>query len=603
MSNDSKPENGVVMNEPRTLCELLEESVRSHHNPKLLNSKIAGKWKSFSSDQVYEMVKHIALGLHSLGIVPGDHIALCADSSAYWTISDLGIIHAGAADVPLYVTQSVHQIEFILNNSESKGIFVGSRELYERIKDAIPRSQCKLVVSISDEKFDPSVIGWSELLEMGKKVAVNEPSLFDDMKRVPKEDDLATVIYTSGTTGEPKGVMLSHMNLVSNAVDCASLFTFEPPDQVALSYLPPSHVFERMMLYLYIHVGLQIFYAESVENLPQNLIEVRPYSMTTVPRMLEKAFEKAQTVVESLPRHKRFVFKWAIGLALQFNTEKKMPLGYRVKHALASVLVYKNLREAFGGRIRYIISGGAALSPDLARIFCAAGLTVLQGYGLTETSPVISVNRLDRNRIGSVGPVIPNVSVKISGDGEILVDGPNVMLGYYRNAAATFTSSYASWFKTGDVGHLDKDGFLFVTDRKKDLLKTSGGKYVAPQEIEAILSKSVHVDNAIVIGDQRKFAAALIFPNWDALKAFAEKNDIAYASNSELLEDSQVKALYQEVVDKANESLSQWETIKKFAVLDGELTVEADYMTPTLKMKRRNVENRYKDLIETFYKE
>ncbi len=591
------------MNEPRTLCELLERSVRSLPNPKLLNSKIGGEWKSFSSDQVYETVKHIALGLRSLGIVPGDHVALCADSSAYWTMSDLGIIHAGAADVPLYVTQAVHQIEFILNNSESKGIFVGSKALYERMKDVIPRTQCKLVVSISGEKFDEGVIVWSELLEMGRKVATAEPGLFDEMKTVIKETDIATIIYTSGTTGEPKGVILSHMNIVTNAVDCASLFTFNPPDQVALTYLPPSHVFERMMLYLYIHVGPQIFYAESVDKLPQNLLEVRPQSMTTVPRMLEKAFEKAQTVVESLPRHKRSIFKWAIGLALQFDTEKKMPLGYRLKHAVASALVYKNLREAFGGRIDYIISGGAPLSADLVRIFCAAGLRVLQGYGLTETAPVISVNRIGRNRIGSVGPVIPNVSVKIAGDGEILVDGPNVMQGYYRNAAATFASSYASWFRTGDIGYLDKDGFLFVTDRKKDLLKTSGGKYIAPQEVEALLSKSVYVDKAIVIGDQRKFASALIFPNWEALKVFADKNGVAYSSNSDLVEKLQVKELYQEVIDRANETLSQWESIKKFAVLDGELTIEADYMTPTLKMKRRNVENRYRDLIEGFYNE
>lgn len=609
----SRQDSGVEIDRPSTLCELLEKSVDSFHNPRMLNYKVSGKWEAFSSEQVYEVVKCIALGLHSLGVGKDDKVAIYADSSPYWTMSDLGVIHAGAADVPLYVTQAVHHIEFILSNSESKGIFIGSRKLFERIKEALAKTQCKFIVSISGEKFDlPSdnpdsscieVIDWNELIERGRSIAHQENDLFDELRRAAKEDDLATIIYTSGTTGEPKGVMLSHGNLVTNAVDCAEVFSFNPIHDVALSYLPPSHVFERMILYHYIHVGIQIFFAESVDSLPKDLIEVRPHLMTTVPRMLEKAFEKAQTVVENLPWYKRFVFKWAISLALQFNAEKKMPLDYRIKHLFASILVYKDLRKAFGGRFRFIISGGAPLSPDLATIFCAAGLTILQGYGLTETSPVISVNRLERNRIGSVGPVIPNVSVKIAADGEILVDGPNVMMGYYKNASSTFAAFYASWFKTGDIGHIDKDGFLFVTDRKKDLFKTSGGKYIAPQGIEAVLAKNVYVEKAIVIGDKRKFASALIFPNWDALKNYALKNQISYKSNAELIEDKRIKELFEKVVEEANKELSHWETIKKFAVLDGELTIEEDYLTPTLKMKRRNVENRYQELIESFYQE
>ncbi|HUI28754.1 MAG TPA: long-chain fatty acid--CoA ligase [Candidatus Acidoferrales bacterium] len=605
--------SGVKMDRPLTLCELLEKSVKRFHNPQTLNCKIGGEWKSFSSDCVHETVKYISLGLHSLGIVRGDHVALYADSSAYWTMSDLGIIHTGAADVPLYVTQAVHQIEFILNNSESKGIFVGSKKLFERAKDAIRKSCCKFVISISDEKLDLlqdgedgcgiEFITWNELLEKGRAAASVNPEFFDKMKNFVKEDDLATIIYTSGTTGEPKGVMLSHENLVSNAVDCAEIFTFHPLDDIALSYLPPSHVFERMILYHYIDVGIRIFFADSIENLPQNLVEVKPNLMTTVPRMLEKAFEKAQAVVENLPWYKRFVFRWAINLALRFDVEKKMTFAYKMKHMFASLLVYKNLRRAFGGRIRFIISGGAPLSPDLARIFSAAGLTILQGYGLTETSPVIAVNRLERNRIGSVGPIIPNVSVKIAADGEILVDGPNVMMGYYKDAALTFAAFYASWFRTGDIGYIDKDGFLFVTDRKKDLFKTSGGKYIAPQVIEAALAENVYVEKAIVIGEHRKFASALIFPNWDALKNFAHKNQIRFNSNRELAENEKVNELYQSVIDEMNKNLSQWETIKRFAVLDGELTIEEDYLTPTLKMKRRNVENRYRELIDSFYQE
>ncbi len=591
------------MNAPRTLCELLEISVESYRNPRMLNSKIGGQWKPFSSDHVFETIKYVALGLNSLGIGPGDHVALFADSSAYWTMADLAIVHTGAADIPIYVTQALNQLEFILKDSGAKGIFVGSRKLYERARDAIAGSDCRFIVCMSEGRFADDAVTWDEVVEKGRKAESESPAKFDQLRRSVKEEDLATVIYTSGTTGEPKGVMLSHRNLVSNAVDCASLFVFHPTEDVVLSYLPPSHVFERMMLYLYVYVGDCVYYAESIEALPQNLLEVRPHRMTTVPRMLEKAFEKAQHVVESLPWYKRSVFKWAIDLALKFDTEKKMSLGYRLKRVVASRLVYKNLREAFGGRVDYIISGGAALRQDLARIFCAAGVTVLQGYGLTETSPVISVNRLDRNRIGSVGPLIPNVCAKISGDGEILVDGPNVMSGYYRNAAATSATFNGSWFKTGDIGYLDKDGFLFVTDRKKDLLKTSGGKFIAPQEIESLLAHSLYVDKAIVVGDQRKFASALIFPNMDALRGFAGKNRIAYASPAELITKPEIKSLYDGIVEGVNKQLSHWETIKKYAILDDELTIEADYLTPTLKMKRRNVESRYKNIIEEFYKE
>ncbi len=591
------------MNAPRTLCELLEISVETFRNTRMLNSKIGEQWKAFSSDRVYETAKHLALGLQSLGISPGDHVALYAESSAYWTMADFGILFAGAADIPIYVTQALPQVDFILKNSEAKGIFVGSRSLYERARDTISASACRFVICMTEGRYGDNTLTWDELLEKGRKLELDDPKSAETIGSKVNEDDLATVIYTSGTTGEPKGVMLSHGNLISNVVDCASLFTFHPTEDVVLTYLPPTHVFERMMLYLYVYSGECIYYAESIEALPQNLLEVRPHSMTTVPRMLEKAFEKAQHVVERLPWYKRFVFKWAIDLALQFETDRTMPFKYRVKRSFASLLVYKDLRHAFGGRVRYIISGGAALRPDLARIFCAAGITILQGYGLTETAPVISVNRLGRNRIGSVGPPIPNVAVKIAGDGEILVDGPNVMMGYYRNAAATSQTYNASWFRTGDIGYMDKDGFLYVTDRKKDLLKTSGGKFIAPQEIESLLSHSIYVDKAIVVGDKRKFASALIFPELIALRSFAEKNGILYASTAELLSNPQVISLYEKIVADVNEKLSHWETIKRYAVLDDELTVEDDFLTPTLKMKRRNVENRYRELIEKFYDE
>jgi long-chain acyl-CoA synthetase len=594
-----------AMNEIRTLIELFEFGVKTYRNPKLLNYKSSdGVWKSIPAEEVQKRVRNIALGLHSLGINYADKVALLSESRPEWTMTDLGILSLGAIDVPIYTTQSLPQVEFILTNSESKLIFISTKHLYERVLPVLEKVGLADKVIVFEKEAPASGVMTLEQLEaIGAELNSENPSLYDELKSRIKPDDVATIIYTSGTTGEPKGVMLTHSNLVSNAITCASLFTWNAPDEVALSYLPLSHVFERMIIYLYLYIGIQIWYAESIEKLAENLIEVKPTVMTTVPRFLEKAEERMLAQVQTMPPLKRKIFNWAMEIARQYDPEKKFPLSYRIKHKIADILVYKKLRERFGGRFRFIVSGGAALRPDLARIFTAAGIPVLQGYGLTETSPVISVNRLERNRIGSVGPIIPGVCVKISAEGEILVDGPNVMKGYYKNEKATLEAFEGTWFKTGDIGYIDKDGFLFITDRKKDLIKTSGGKFVAPQVIENLLSASVYVDKAVVIGEGRKFASALIFPNFETLKQFAKENGIEFSNNEELVNHPKVQQLYQSIIDDVNKHLSQWETIKKFAVVPDVLTIEADYLTPTLKVKRRNVEKRYADLIESFYKE
>lgn len=593
------------MTQFQNLVELFEFGVKTYRNPKLLNYKSAeGVWKSLSADEVARRVKNIALGLYSLGIRFGDKVALLSESRPEWTMTDLGILSLGAIDVPIYTTQSLPQVEFIITNSESKLIFISTKQLYERILPVLEKlGFTDKVITFEKEPPAPGVMTLEQLESIGEKLNNENPSLYDDLKSKVKPDDLATIIYTSGTTGEPKGVMLTHSNLISNATTCASLFSWNADKEVALTYLPLSHIFERMIIYLYLYIGIQIWYAESIDKLADNLIEVKPTVMTTVPRFLEKAEERMLAQVQKMSPLKRKLFNWAMDIARQFDPEKKFPLSYRIKHKIADILVYKKLRERFGGRFRFIVSGGAALRPDLARIFTAAGIPVLQGYGLTETSPVISVNRLERNRIGSVGPVIPGVAVKIAEDGEIWVDGPNVMKGYYKNEEATQRAFYCTWFKTGDIGYIDKDGFLFITDRKKDLIKTSGGKFIAPQLIENLLSSSVYVDKAVVIGEGRKFASALIFPNFEALKQFAQENNITYSNNSELLNHPKVQELYQKIVDEINSKLAHWETIKKFAVIDGVLTIDEDYLTPTLKVKRRNVEARYRDLIDSFYKE
>ncbi|CUU01813.1 long-chain acyl-CoA synthetase, partial [Candidatus Kryptobacter tengchongensis] len=469
----------------QNLAELFEFGVKTYRNPKLLNYKSQGVWKSISADEAFNRVKNIALGLYSLGIRFGDKIALLSESRPEWTLTDLGIISIGAIDVPIYTTQSLPQVEFIITNSESKLIFISTKQLYERILPVLEKlGFTDKVITFEKEPPAPGVMTLEQLESIGEKLNNENPSLYDELKSKVKPDDLATIIYTSGTTGEPKGVMLTHSNLISNATTCASLFSWNADKEVALTYLPLSHIFERMIIYLYLYIGIQIWYAESIDKLADNLIEVKPTVMTTVPRFLEKAEERMLAQVQKMSSLKRKLFNWAMDIARQFDPEKKFPLSYRIKHKIADILVYKKLRERFGGRFRFIVSGGAALRPDLARIFTAAGIPVLQGYGLTETSPVISVNRLERNRIGSVGPVIPGVAVKIAEDGEIWVDGPNVMKGYYKNEEATQRAFYCTWFKTGDIGYIDKDGFLFITDRKKDLIKTSGGKFIAKIDVD-----------------------------------------------------------------------------------------------------------------------
>ncbi len=585
-----------------TLIELHDHTIKNHQHDELLNAKRGDTWQSVSTDEFAQGVRSTALGLYNLGIKRGDTIAYVGQSSPEWSIIDMAILNCGAIGVPIYTTQSVNQVEFILKNSEAKAIFIGSEELYTRLKYAIDAADVKIVIGFYEAVGD-SPHNLTSVQKEGEKVNTDNPDLYQQLRGDAKPDEIATIIYTSGTTGDPKGVMLTHSNLVSNVTGCLSMFEFYGKDDVALTYLPPSHIFERMILYLYQYCGIQIWYAESIEKLADNLKEVKPMIMTTVPRMLEKVFERVNAMVETLPGPRKAIFKWAIKVAKQFDTEGNNSFFYNMKYKVANALVYKKLRAGFGGRIRILVAGGAALNPELGRIFTAAGMPVLQGYGLTETSPVISVNRLEKNRMGSIGEIIPRVEVKIAEDGEILVKGPNVMKGYYKNEEATKEVFYDKWFKTGDIGYIDKDGFLFITDRKKDFIKTSGGKYIAPQLIEQQLARSRYIEQAVIVGDKRKFASALIFPGWEALRAFAEGRNIQYNNDEELINHPEVRKIYDSVVEEVNKTLAQWETIKKYEVIPGILTVDDDQLTPTLKVRRRHIENRYNDLIEEFYKE
>ncbi len=590
-----------MASEIATLIDLHNHTIQNCRHDKLLNTKRGDKWESFSTDEFASRVRRLALALHSLGIKNRDTVAYVGQSSSEWTIIDMAILNCGAIGIPIYTTQSVNQVEFILKNSGAKAIFVGAEELYTRLKDAIDAAGVKLVIGFF-EKVGDSPHNLISLLQEGAEIDNENPELFQQIRDRIEPDDVATIIYTSGTTGDPKGVMLTHSNLVSNVAACLRIFDFYGKDDVMLTYLPPSHIFERMILYVYQYSGVQIYYAESIEKLADNLKEVKPMVMTTVPRMLEKVFERVNAMVETLPAPRKTIFKWAIKVAKQFDTEGNNSAVYMIKYKIANALVFKKLRLGFGGRIRMLVAGGAALNPELGRIFTAAGMPVLQGYGLTETSPVISVNRLGRNRMGSIGEIIPGVEVKIAEDGEILVRGPNVMKGYYKNEKATKEVFYDGWFRTGDIGYIDKDGFLYITDRKKDFIKTSGGKYIAPQLIEQRLARSKYIEQAIVVGDKRKFASALLFPNWEALRAFAEGRHIKYSTDEELLTHPDVRKIYDDVINGVNKTLAQWETIKKYEIIPGILTIDNDQLTPTLKVRRRNIEQRYSDLIEEFYK-
>jgi long-chain acyl-CoA synthetase len=470
----------------------------------------------------------------------------------------------------------------------------------------------KLRAIISFDRFeanDARVIHFGELLRRGREADQAEPCLYETLRRGVKTGDLATLIYTSGTTGEPKGVMLTHRNIVSNVLANCQMLPVEE-DDVVLSFLPLSHIFERTSMYLYLYRRATTHYAENVDRVAQNIAEVRPYFMTSVPRLFEKVYAKTIERAEAAGKLKASIAHWAINVAKQWaalaSRGQRVGFPLSLKHKLAVKLVFSKWRAAMGGRIRFFISGGAPLSSELAHIFYGAGIPILQGYGMTECSPVITANTPTVNRLGSVGKAIPGVTLKIAADGEVLCSGPNVMLGYYHKPEATaetleLDAEGRVWLRTGDIGHLDEDGFLFITDRKKDLIKTSGGKYIAPQPIENAIKRSRFVNQVVVIGDQRKFPAALIVPQMDALSSYAALKGIAYTDPAELLHHPQIINLIERQVDKFTSDLAQFEKIKAIALLDHELTIEGGELTPTLKVKRRAVAEKHRALIDRLY--
>lgn len=593
--------------EPKTLADVFHTARENFNQPNALNYKKDGRWHPISSSEMIETAEFIAAGLRSLGVSKGDRVAILAANSPQWTLVDAGCQFAGVIDVPIYTTLSPESVRYIIDDSESKILFIENRKEFDRISDALENAPSIERVVFFDSDSGPLEHSSSldDLLRLGR-----DSFKPDDSKRIKdsiRPTDIATLIYTSGTTGEPKGVMLTHSNIVSNVIDAGERYALSA-DDVALSVLPLSHIFERSAMYLYLLNGMAVHYAESIEKVPENLAEVRPTILVGVPRIFEKVYARAKLKASQSGGVKEKIFDWAIDQASQHCLARETGQGLSgwpsIKYRIADRLVFTQLRQFFGGRLRFCITGGAALPNDIYLIFTGAGIPIMQGYGLTETSPVLTSNTPTASRLGSVGKPIRNAKIRIAEDGEIEAFGPGIMIGYYRKEQATSEAfSSDGWFRTGDIGKLDGDGFLFITDRKKELFKTSAGKYIAPSPIEQMIRSSRFVNQAVLVGNERKYAAALVVPNFDQLASYAKLKGLQLSSPREFCENPRIIDLIERQVAAATSSLARFETVKKIALLENELSVEGGELTPTLKIKRRVVEEKYKSQIASLYKE
>lgn len=596
----------LTEDEPTTLVELFERVARVHRKSDTLNYKRDGKWHSISADEMLQRARYIALGLYSLGVRKGDRVALLSDSCVEWVLADQGCMLAGAIPVPIYPTLSPAQIAYIINDCRARALFISTTAKLEEIKSALHDSPslAHFIVFHDCRKASTDFLNLEDLENRSHALNEQQPHLVNDLARASKPDDLATIIYTSGTTGEPKGVMLTHSNMVSNVIDSSNHLEFGEKD-LALSVLPLSHSFERQAMNMYLHHGMSVYFG-ALETLGEYLREVHPTVLVGVPRIYEKILARVLDRAAAKGKWNAALVSWAIEIgrrrARLLAEHGAVRPWLSLRHTLADVLVFEKLRKAMGGRIRILVSGGAALSNDVALAFLGAGLPIVQGYGLTETSPVITAGQLHDNRIGTAGKPIRNVEVRIAADGEIETRGPHVMRGYWRKpeeTRAVFTDD--GWFRTGDIGSLDRDGYLTITDRKKELLKTSGGKYIAPQPVEQLIKGSRFVNQVAVVGNGRKFPAALIVPDWEQLKAYAAFKGLNLTTREEFCRDARIMDLFERQIAARTENLAQFEKIKRVALIDHEFTVENGELTPTLKVKRRVIDEKYREVIDRLY--
>jgi len=593
---------------PGTLTKLFFDAVSKFNRPDALQVKVAGAYRPISHSEVAERVRHAARGLSSLGVRRGDRVAILSENRPEWAIADFACLTAGLTDVPIYPTLPADQIAYILKDSGAVAIFVSSKTQAEKIREI--RSQVPSLKSVIAFDDIPGLTNMS-IAELEKRGAEGETSLsiatYREDALTVKPDDLATLIYTSGTTGEPKGVMLTHDNIYSNVEASRKAIPFEGRD-VGLSFLPLSHIFERMAgHYMMFATGTSIAYAESIDTVPINMQDVRPTLVLSVPRLYEKMYARILETALTGGFLKKKIFFWARGVAERWANEKlsgKEPGGLLAKqYGIAQKLVFSKLKARTGGRLRYFVSGGAPLSPEINKFFYAAGLEILEGYGLTETSPVITVNTPENFRIGTVGKPIDGVEVKIAADGEILTRGPHVMKGYYNKPEATREAIEPDgWFHTGDIGEL-RDGFLAITDRKKDIIVTAGGKNIAPQPLENKVKTNKYVAQAVMLGDKRKFPSMLIVPNFDQLEKWAMKRNIIWTDRAQLLRMPTIQAKMEKEVNKELAGAAPFEVPKKIGLLEHDFSIEKGELTPTLKVKRRAIDKHYKALIDSLYDE
>lgn len=587
--------------EPTTILAVISEGINRNKTGIYSAVKRNGEWFETSLDDFKQMVQDLALGLYELGVRKGDKVSLHAENSTEWAVIDQAVLSLGAALVPIYTTQPGEQIKYILENSEAKVHFVSTDEIFSETKPLIKQVEnVKAIISIfgSEHKKLKTL---DSVLEMGHKKGEEEPNLFEKLKNDVRPDDLATLIYTSGTTGVPKGVMLSHNNIASNVLAAKEIFPFNPDDYEdpkVISYLPLAHMFERTASYIYANIGVPPYYIEEVEQIKEDFAAIKPIYMVTVPRLLEKIVTGIKVKGQEFSGIKKQLYYWAVKLAENYDPENP-PAKWKWK--IADKLVYAKIRELFGNMMVGFNVGGAALSPNIARFINGIGIYCGLGYGLTETSPVLSGPPVGELRIGSSGKAITDVELKIAEDGEILAKGPCIMQGYYKMPEKTEeVIDEDGWFYTGDIGHLDEDGWLFVTDRKKSLFKLSTGKYVAPQPIENALVNSGFIEQAVVVGNGHKFCAALLVPNWENMKKRFETTGHSFPSENITTNEYVIKRIQKEV-DKVNEELSKWEKVKKFKLLEDQFTIEEGEITPTLKIKRNVIYKKYGDIIDSIY--
>ena len=582
------------------LFDFLDYQLKNHPREDAFVTKENGKWVKTSTQDFKTQVDQFSRGLINLDVQPNDKVALIShNNQTKWDISDLGVLQVGAQDVPIYPTISAEDYAYILNHAEVKLVIVSNKEIYEKVKSI--QDQVPTLKDIFSFEEIEGVRNWKEILELGKEESLQEE--VEKRKEAVQPDDLATLIYTSGTTGKPKGVMLSHRN-IAKVVTSASKSIPPLPDQArTISFLPTCHIFERIIHYLYVYKGFGIYFAESIEQIGENIREVKPHIFTAVPRLLEKVYDKIIAKGQELSGIKKALFFWAVKVGEKFDFDKAKQFPYSLKLKIARKLIFSKWKEALGGEIKYIVSGSAALQPRLQRVFIAGEINILEGYGLTETAGVVSVNSPNTKwKIGTVGPPLDIDEVKIAEDGEILVKGPNIMMGYYKDpnkTAEVFTDDY---FHTGDIGEIDEDGVLKITDRKKEMFKTSGGKYVAPQLLENAMKQSPFIEQIMVVGEGQKLVAALIQPNFEFIKEWAKRHHIHFKDDlEEIANHPKVNERIGREVERFNKNFGKWEKIKLFRLTPEEWSIEKGHLTPTMKLKRKAIKESFKHLYEDIY--